>query len=76
MCDTEIKNPLTLRVARPISEATMDSLIPISSYAYMTIPVTKWDKHLTKRYLGCDCMQLVIEAVLFCCRSALLGCVH
>ena len=72
MGHSEVKEPNTLVISLTISEATMDFLKPISSPAYVTIPVATRNKNLTKRYLGYDGIQLIIKTVLLCFRPALL----
>ena len=71
-----VKGPTILVISLTISEATMDFLKPISSPAYVTIPVATRNKNLTMRNLGYDHVQLVIKMVLLCFRPALLGSVH
>ena len=66
MGHSEIKEPTTLVISHTISVATMDFLKPISSSAYVTIPVATRNKNLTKRNLGYDRIQLVIKSVLLC----------
>ena len=72
MGHSEVKEPTTLVISHTISVATMDFLKPISSSAYVTIPVATRNKNLTKRNLGYDRIQLVIKSVLLCFGSALL----
>ena len=71
--DSKIKDSTTFLVTLTISEATMDFFKTSSSGSNMAIPVTTWDQHLTERDLGNNCVQLVIEKILFSCRSAGLG---
>ena len=76
MGHSEVKEPTTLVISHTISVATMDFLKPISSSAYVTIPVATRNKNLTKRNLGYDRLQLVVKSVLLCFGPALLGSVH
>ena len=48
MGHSEVKEPTTLVISHTISVATMDFLKPISSSAYVTIPVATRNKNLTK----------------------------
>ena len=63
MGHSEVKEPTTLVISFTISKATMDFLKPISSPAYVTIPVATRNKNLTKRDLGYARIQLVISAL-------------
>ena len=52
MGHSEVKEPYTLVISLAISEATMDFLKPISSPAYVTIPVATRNKNLTNSILA------------------------
>ena len=52
---SKVKEPITLIITLTVSEATMDFLKPISSTAYMTIPVA------TRNYTSLEGILAMIE---------------